>query len=46
MSITSAIGNTPLVELNALNSKKRRVRILGKLEGANPGGSLKDRLAY
>ncbi len=46
MSIISAIGNTPLVELDALNSKKRRVRILGKLEGANPGGSIKDRPAY
>jgi cysteine synthase B len=46
MSITSAIGNTPLVELNALNSKNKRVRILGKLEGANPGGSVKDRPAY
>lgn len=46
MSITSAIGNTPLVELNTLNSKNKRVRILGKLEGANPGGSVKDRPAY
>jgi cysteine synthase B len=46
MSIASAIGNTPLVELNALNSKKSRVRILGKLEGSNPGGSVKDRPAY
>ncbi|MHC4495135.1 MAG: pyridoxal-phosphate dependent enzyme, partial [Planctomycetota bacterium] len=46
MSIISAIGNTPLVELNALNSKNKRVRILGKLEGANPGGSVKDRPAY
>ncbi|UCE46638.1 MAG: cysteine synthase family protein [Phycisphaerales bacterium] len=46
MSITSAIGNTPLVELNALNGKRGRVRIFGKLEGANPGGSVKDRPAY
>jgi cysteine synthase B len=46
MSIVSAIGNTPLVELNALNGKKTQVRIFGKLEGANPGGSIKDRPAY
>lgn len=46
MSILSAIGNTPLVELNKLNSKKPKVRIFGKLEGTNPGGSVKDRTAY
>ena len=46
MSILSAIGNTPLVELNKLNSKRPKVRILGKLEGTNPGGSVKDRPAY
>jgi len=46
MSILSAIGNTPLVELTNLNSKAPTVRILGKLEGANPGGSVKDRPAY
>lgn len=46
MSIVSAIGNTPLVELTALNKHKARVRIFGKLEGANPGGSVKDRPAY
>lgn len=46
MSIVSAIGNTPLVELNVLNGKKTQVRIFGKLEGANPGGSIKDRPAY
>ena len=46
MSILSAIGNTPLVELTNLNRKKPKVRILGKLEGTNPGGSIKDRPAY
>ncbi len=46
MSILSAIGNTPLVELTKLNSKKPDVRIFGKLEGMNPGGSIKDRPAY
>jgi S-sulfo-L-cysteine synthase (O-acetyl-L-serine-dependent) len=45
MSILSAIGNTPLVELNKLNGKKPKVRIFGKLEGVNPGGSIKDRPA-
>jgi len=46
MSILSAIGNTPLVELSNLNNKKPKVRIFGKLEGVNPGGSVKDRPAY
>jgi cysteine synthase B len=46
MSILSAIGNTPLVELANLNEKSPRVRIFGKLEGCNPGGSVKDRPAY
>ena len=44
MSILSAIGNTPLVELKHLTGNGR-VRILGKLEGNNPGGSVKDRAA-
>jgi cysteine synthase B len=46
MSILSAIGNTPLVELTNLNRKKPKVRVFGKLEGTNPGGSIKDRPAY
>ncbi|MCJ7730263.1 MAG: cysteine synthase family protein, partial [Sedimentisphaerales bacterium] len=46
MSILSAIGNTPIVELTNLNNKKTKVRIFGKLEGCNPGGSIKDRPAY
>ncbi len=46
MSIFSAIGNTPLVELSNLNNKGPKVRILAKLEGSNPGGSVKDRPAY
>jgi len=45
MSILSAIGHTPLVELNNLNGNSK-VRIFGKLEGSNPGGSVKDRPAY
>jgi S-sulfo-L-cysteine synthase (O-acetyl-L-serine-dependent) len=47
MSVLDAIGNTPLVELKRLwNSTETGVRILVKLEGANPGGSVKDRPAY
>ena len=45
MSLLSAIGNTPLIELNNLNGNSK-VRIFGKLEGNNPGGSVKDRPAY
>lgn len=39
-----SIGNTPLVDISAL-SPNPRVRILAKLEGSNPGGSIKDRPA-
>ena len=45
MNLLSAIGSTPLVELNNLNGNSK-VRIFGKLEGSNPGGSVKDRPAY
>ena len=45
LGILSAIGNTPIVELVNLNSNPG-VRIFGKLEGNNPGGSVKDRPAY
>ena len=38
------VGNTPLVELKALNQNPN-VTIYGKLEGQNPGGSVKDRAA-
>ena len=44
MSVLSAIGNTPLVELSDL-SQNSRVRFFGKVEGNNPGGSIKDRPA-
>lgn len=42
--IARAVGNTPLVELKVINPNPR-VRILAKLEGNNPGGSVKDRPA-
>jgi cysteine synthase B len=45
VDILQAIGNTPLVELKALNGNPG-VKIFGKLEGNNPGGSVKDRTAY
>lgn len=44
-TLFNAIGNTPLVELRNINGNPR-IRILGKFEGANPGGSVKDRPAY
>jgi [CysO sulfur-carrier protein]-thiocarboxylate-dependent cysteine synthase len=43
-SITDLIGNTPMVDVSAL-SPNPKVRILTKLEGQNPGGSVKDRAA-
>lgn len=45
MELLELIGNTPLVELNQLNENKN-VRVLAKLEGQNPGGSVKDRAAF
>lgn len=45
MTVLHAIGNTPLIELTRLNGKYPDVRIFGKLEGSNPGGSVKDRPA-
>jgi cysteine synthase B len=43
-SILELIGNTPLVDVSVL-SPNPRARILIKLEGQNPGGSVKDRAA-
>jgi cysteine synthase len=44
MSVLDAIGNTPLVKLGRVNPNPR-VTLLAKLEGSNPGGSVKDRIA-
>jgi cysteine synthase B len=44
-SIADIIGNTPLVEITNI-IKKPGVKVYGKLEGQNPGGSVKDRAAY
>src|SRR5712691_4637886 len=43
-SLLELIGNTPLVELTRLTPKEG-VRIYAKLEGQNPTGSIKDRVA-
>ena len=43
--ILDLVGNTPLVELTKIPINKG-VTIYGKLEGNNPGGSVKDRAAY
>ncbi len=43
-TLINFIGNTPLVELKLLNTNPN-VKLLAKLEGHNPGGSVKDRAA-
>ncbi|HRK57327.1 MAG TPA: pyridoxal-phosphate dependent enzyme, partial [Burkholderiaceae bacterium] len=48
-TIDQTIGNTPLVRLQRIPGALGEARgnvILGKLEGNNPGGSVKDRAAY
>ena len=44
-NVIGAIGNTPLVQLMNINGNPA-VKIFAKLEGNNPGGSVKDRPAY
>ena len=43
-SVLDLIGNTPLLDIGEL-SPNPRARLLAKLEGQNPGGSVKDRIA-
>ncbi|MEJ7559710.1 MAG: cysteine synthase CysM [Pedobacter sp.] len=43
-SIIDFVGNTPIVEIQRLNTRPN-VKIFAKLEGNNPGGSVKDRAA-
>ncbi len=43
-SVLELIGNTPMVDISAL-SPNPSVRLVIKLEGENPGGSVKDRIA-
>lgn len=45
MKLIELIGNTRLVELEHIPTNKK-VKVYGKLEGDNPGGSVKDRAAY
>ena len=45
MNLTDLVGHTPLVDLKKICTKPG-VRLLGKLEGNNPGGSVKDRPAF
>ena len=45
MKLFELIGNTPLVELQYITTSNK-VKLYGKLEGDNPGGSVKDRAAY
>ena len=45
-NITELIGNTPVVELKSFSNEQKSVRMFGKVEFFNPGGSVKDRLAY
>lgn len=44
-SLLDFVGNTPLIELKKINTNPN-VRLFAKLEGHNPGGSVKDRAAY
>jgi hypothetical protein len=44
-SVLDCIGRTPIIKLNKLSPQKD-VNVYIKLEAGNPGGSLKDRLAY
>jgi len=44
MGILHCIGNTPLVSIDSLNPNPK-VKLFAKLEGNNPGGSVKDRIA-
>jgi len=45
MQFESLIGNTPIVQLENMGVKPS-VKVFAKLEGNNPGGSVKDRAAY
>ena len=46
-SVLDLIGDTPLLQIRALaEGLPARVRVFAKLEGFNPGGSVKDRPAW
>lgn len=45
-NITELIGQTPIVELQSFSQESNSAKLFGKVEFFNPGGSVKDRLAY
>lgn len=46
-NLTELIGNTPLLEVSHIErEEKLKARLIVKLESFNPGGSVKDRIAY
>ena len=45
MKFNELVGNTPIVRLENLGVKSS-VKLFAKLEGNNPGGSVKDRAAF
>ena len=46
-NVTELIGRTPLVEVEKIEKRfKLQARLLVKLDGYNPAGSAKDRIAY
>lgn len=44
-NILETIGRTPLVRINIINPNPK-VQLYAKLEGFNPSGSIKDRIAF
>jgi cysteine synthase B len=44
-NILQTIGNTPMVKIRKLNPRPDDSYIFAKIEGVNPGGSIKDRIA-
>lgn len=45
-NITELIGQTPIVALQSFSQESNSAKLFGKVEFFNPGGSVKDRLAY
>lgn len=45
-NILNAIGHTPIIRLNRMNTDKESAEVLVKFEGLNVGGSIKTRTAY
>jgi cysteine synthase len=43
-NVLEMIGDTPIVRINNI-VKNKKVKVYAKLEGQNPGGSIKDRIA-